>query len=626
MAGHIMLAGIHRSLKDADTPWNDKLKLARFAWCSSQCFLPNKQQVLLDWVCNALANQTKFDIEDETVCTLWQYLHDILNNKQMKKTIESSASMSIRDALYPVLCDALRVDSEYVSMATACCHIILQSASLGRSLTGKHDVMIDLLCALLHLVTKCLETSNSLQDTAVPCLKMLLKKFTLSHRQRQLQAHRKAFTAAYERLLIPALALYTCEEVGDKSKLKGQIEDLILMGIFNKDMSEVYRLYLTINRDSLEGRDKLKEGQFTDIDNFIEFLQKEAQHCKEKDSRINPVLAGLPVLYRTFIAAYKPTADAKFAMLKKLCGIMGISPAAKDSGIASSPPPSCDWEQALPALELILKDVYTNDIYVVSVDNSEGQPKFQWFLQLLQLLLTSADKPSASLFNCLHTFLDLNHMLIEEELTPIWNVSLMTHPSSLHRADNFEESRTAFLGSLMQTYVKLRQFDKLLECLLASFNQEEPSTDNTGDNLVYFNSGFVHRFSQCIQELPPGLTLDLWKLFKDDLVNSYITRISDATNLEPPKKKKRRSAASFSKNIETGLEQAAGTFHLFLTSARVIDLSATKVMMDRTEALMEETQKEVLQALHTLCQNATEEVYNKWVTAFLNSGKVTDSL
>ena len=47
-------------MKDPDTPWHDKIKLARFAWCSSQCFLPNKQQVLLDWSCNALASQTRW--------------------------------------------------------------------------------------------------------------------------------------------------------------------------------------------------------------------------------------------------------------------------------------------------------------------------------------------------------------------------------------------------------------------------------------------------------------------------------------------------------------------------------------------------------------------------------------
>lgn len=38
-------SGIHLKLKSPRTLWEDKLKLARFAWISSQCLLPNKEQV-----------------------------------------------------------------------------------------------------------------------------------------------------------------------------------------------------------------------------------------------------------------------------------------------------------------------------------------------------------------------------------------------------------------------------------------------------------------------------------------------------------------------------------------------------------------------------------------------------
>lgn len=42
-------SGVHLKLKSARTPWEDKLKLARFAWVSHQCFLPNKEQVSVVW-------------------------------------------------------------------------------------------------------------------------------------------------------------------------------------------------------------------------------------------------------------------------------------------------------------------------------------------------------------------------------------------------------------------------------------------------------------------------------------------------------------------------------------------------------------------------------------------------
>lgn len=42
-------SGIHLKLKSPQTPWEDKLKLARFAWISTQCLLPNKEQVIVNF-------------------------------------------------------------------------------------------------------------------------------------------------------------------------------------------------------------------------------------------------------------------------------------------------------------------------------------------------------------------------------------------------------------------------------------------------------------------------------------------------------------------------------------------------------------------------------------------------
>lgn len=42
-------SGISFKLKSKTTSWEDKLKLAHFAWISHQCVLPNKEQVSLMW-------------------------------------------------------------------------------------------------------------------------------------------------------------------------------------------------------------------------------------------------------------------------------------------------------------------------------------------------------------------------------------------------------------------------------------------------------------------------------------------------------------------------------------------------------------------------------------------------
>lgn len=40
-----LYSGIYVKLKSRNTSWEDKLKLAHFAWVSHQCVLPNKEQV-----------------------------------------------------------------------------------------------------------------------------------------------------------------------------------------------------------------------------------------------------------------------------------------------------------------------------------------------------------------------------------------------------------------------------------------------------------------------------------------------------------------------------------------------------------------------------------------------------
>ena len=71
----------------------------------------------------------------------------------------------------------------------------------------------------------------------------------------------------------------------------------------------------------------------------------------------------IPIMPFFFFFFFRPSVEVKFAMFKKLCSIMGISPDIKDCGIDST---SCGWKEALPALEQMLRIVHNNDTYVVS--------------------------------------------------------------------------------------------------------------------------------------------------------------------------------------------------------------------------------------------------------------------
>uniref|UniRef100_A0AAY5KKD2 Uncharacterized protein n=1 Tax=Esox lucius TaxID=8010 RepID=A0AAY5KKD2_ESOLU len=97
-------SGIHLKLKSPKTSWVDKLKLARFAWISTQCLLPNKEQVLFDWTTHALTGfySKKVELPQEVVEGLWTYLDDILHSKKLHSVFIQGKTVSLRLAVAQV--------------------------------------------------------------------------------------------------------------------------------------------------------------------------------------------------------------------------------------------------------------------------------------------------------------------------------------------------------------------------------------------------------------------------------------------------------------------------------------------------------------------------------------------
>ncbi|CAI7935415.1 Hypothetical predicted protein, partial [Podarcis lilfordi] len=91
-------SGIHLKLKSAKTSWEDKLKLAQFAWISHQCFLPNKEQVLLDWVCHTLVScsNKKLELPNDIVEKLWTYLDNILHSRKLQSLFKDGKTITLR--------------------------------------------------------------------------------------------------------------------------------------------------------------------------------------------------------------------------------------------------------------------------------------------------------------------------------------------------------------------------------------------------------------------------------------------------------------------------------------------------------------------------------------------------
>uniref|UniRef100_A0AAY5EUJ1 Nucleolar 27S pre-rRNA processing Urb2/Npa2 C-terminal domain-containing protein n=1 Tax=Electrophorus electricus TaxID=8005 RepID=A0AAY5EUJ1_ELEEL len=94
-------SGFHVKLKSPLTPWSDRLKLARFAWTSRQCFLPNKEQVLFDWVSHALScyYNKKVQVPLEVVEDLWTYLDEILHSKKLYNVLNQGKTITLNPSL-----------------------------------------------------------------------------------------------------------------------------------------------------------------------------------------------------------------------------------------------------------------------------------------------------------------------------------------------------------------------------------------------------------------------------------------------------------------------------------------------------------------------------------------------
>ncbi|KAK2920330.1 unhealthy ribosome biogenesis protein 2 homolog [Channa argus] len=159
-------SGIHLKLKSPQTPWEDKLKLARFAWISSQCLLPNKEQVLLDWCTHALTGwyNQKVEFSHDVLEGLWCYLDDLLHSRRLHSLLRQGKSISLRLSMAQLLLDRLQENAQVDSKSSVClstilsvCQGVLFSPVLSSVFTTKYELMVDLLAKICSLSSSVLQ-------------------------------------------------------------------------------------------------------------------------------------------------------------------------------------------------------------------------------------------------------------------------------------------------------------------------------------------------------------------------------------------------------------------------------------------------------------------------------------
>ncbi|XP_035507739.1 unhealthy ribosome biogenesis protein 2 homolog [Morone saxatilis] len=167
-------SGIHLKLKSPQTPWEDKLKLARFAWISTQCLLPNKEQVLLDWCTHALTGwyNQKVEFSQNVLEGLWCYLDDLLHSRKLHSLLKQGKTISLRLNMAQLLLDRFQESARVGSKSPVCvstilsvCQGLLSSPALSSVFTTKYELMVNLLVKLSALA--CRELQQSLLTEAL---------------------------------------------------------------------------------------------------------------------------------------------------------------------------------------------------------------------------------------------------------------------------------------------------------------------------------------------------------------------------------------------------------------------------------------------------------------------------
>ncbi|XP_068174508.1 unhealthy ribosome biogenesis protein 2 homolog [Antennarius striatus] len=150
-------SGIPLKLKCPQTPWEDKLKLARFAWISTQCLLPNKEQVLLDWCTHALTGwyNQKVVFSQNVLEGLWFYLDDLLHSTKLHSLVKQGKTITLRLNMAQLLLERLQ---EFIcahtkspvglSTVLSVCQGLLSSPVLSSVFITKYELMVDLLAKL----------------------------------------------------------------------------------------------------------------------------------------------------------------------------------------------------------------------------------------------------------------------------------------------------------------------------------------------------------------------------------------------------------------------------------------------------------------------------------------------
>ncbi|XP_019382895.1 PREDICTED: unhealthy ribosome biogenesis protein 2 homolog isoform X1 [Gavialis gangeticus] len=601
-------SGIHLKLKSAKTSWEDKLKLAHFAWVSHQCFLPNKEQVLLDWVSHTLVSfyNKKLDLEDEVVEKLWAYLDNIIHSRKLQNLLKNGKTISLSFSIAQVINKRISescAQGHLVNIGTvlSCCRGILSTPPLTIIYTAKYELMVDLLSKLSWLACKQLTSEDAVTSQLFDVLQLTFAQYLLLQRQQinpnrvfgQVTSH--LFQAC---LLLRHLLIFRTWMQSDDShvrqhlgkEIRTYIETMLQTGIFQLELLSSYKEELLQERE-LQGR---KKGALKTLLVPVSTVQNKLSDTSFCESALhgNVVANSVPLLYKLFLDSYCKAENHLlcFHMFTRLYSCLRLSYLQEDRWEGKTLSPSV-WNTELLAVEQLLNLVLSNDIYNIAADRIRHKEiQFHFYRRLAETLVNHSQASIPAWFRCLKTLISLNHLIVEPDLDDLVASAWVDADVSELRTKKPQE---ALINVMFQTYTKLRQFPKLFEEVLSVICR--PAAEEL--RLPVLSADLTVKLCECLLELPPNQILDILSLILEKC-RTFIIRYVEGDS-----------------DMALKLLSLSSVLHAIMFNMKCLDNVSPLPVVLRTQSLLGELQKELIQPLLDLLKDCCvkEEKADLWL-------------
>lgn len=581
-------SGISFKLKSKTTSWEDKLKLAHFAWISHQCFLPNKEQVLLDWARQSLVAfyKKKLELQEDIVERLWVYVDNILHSRKLQNLLKNGKTINLQISLVKIINEkieefSLSGSQRNICAILSCCQGILSAPALAVIYTAKPELIVALLSQLCW--SACRQPEGAMTAKLFEVIQLALDHY-LKLQQQQANP-RRVFGDMTGHLFQPCLVLrhlllggtWTQASQGQlwqvlSRDIRSKIDAVLRGGVFRYDLLSSYKEELLEQQQENVKMGVLK-SLLTPMDTVITRLV-EPDYVKS-DLHALVVASSVSLLYRLFLESYlrEENQFLCFQVLPRLFGCLQISHLQEGQMEALS---LSDWTTELLAVEQLLNLAATSNIYNVAADRiRHGETQFHFYRHVAELLINHSQASVPAWFRCLKILMSLNHLILEPDLDDLLSSAWIDAEVTEFRAKKAQE---VLINTVFQTYAKLRQMPQLFQELLGVICR--PAAETLRQPL--FASGLSMALCACLLELPLSQILDTWSLVLDKFQSLVMPCLQSDTDMA-------LKAMSLSSLL-----------HCIMFNMQSLDNNMPLPIIRRTQCMMERMLRELVKPLLVL--------------------------